>query len=71
MFLLVDWGDLGTQRNPTGWTQEDILHLGSYSNAWSQLIIFWEKWDIGFEKKIQKFYANPVCNNPAAGPALL
>lgn len=50
--------------------QNHILYLSSYSDTWSQLIIFWEKWNICFEKK-QKFYANPVYNTPAAGPALL
>ena len=32
MFLLVSRGDPGTERNLTGWTQEDTLHLDSYSS---------------------------------------
>ena len=32
MFLLVNRGDQGTERNLTGQTQEDTLHLGSYSS---------------------------------------
>lgn len=69
----IEVGDQGTERNLTGQTQEDTLHLGSYSNPWSLLIIFWEKWDIGFEKKKQEFYANPVCNicRPSSAPSFI